>query len=54
MQGIHDAHWELWRAHGLRHGTSILCCICCGLPEQGSFQDDAPRDFKSHVRHGNR
>ena len=54
MQGVRDAHWELWRAHGLRHRTSILYCICCGLPEQGSFQDDAPRDFKSHICHGNR
>ena len=30
--GLYDAHWELWWAHGLCHRTSILCCICCGLP----------------------
>ena len=25
-QGIHDAHRELWRAHGFCHIPSILCC----------------------------
>ena len=28
MQGVHDVHRELWRAHGFCHRSSILCCIC--------------------------
>ena len=31
-QSEYDAHCKLWWAHGLHHRTSILCCICRGIP----------------------
>ena len=52
-QGVHDAHWELWRAYGFCHRSSIVCSVCRRLQEhQWSFQNDAPWTLKPHLCHG--
>ena len=48
VQGIHDAHRELWQAHGFCHRSSILCCVCHGLQEHDPSKM-TPREPLNHM-----